>query len=307
MLDSLDRQLILALQQDGRATNVELAALLGVHVATIAKRLQSLEENDIMKVRALPNPSKLAYNVHAVIGIKTRIHNIELICSRLNNNFHVNFLVTAFGRYDILAIAYFPTWDKMLNMVTSELSDVDATRIDTFLVKDIKKRHYGLIVDDVRPVKVDEIDQKLIEKLTENGRYKSKWLAEELGISPPTCLRRISRLLNEKVIEIRAIPNPSKIGFAANAFMFMQVQIDKLEEVCAALRLYDDIYLIMTLINSYNLLVSFNATTPEELFKFQNKILSISGVIDGDTFIRAEIRKRYYGRALNWSLSGKLV
>jgi DNA-binding Lrp family transcriptional regulator len=307
MLNSLDRQLILALQRNGRATNVELGRQLGVHVSTIAKRIESLEENEIMKVRALPNPSKLGYTVHSVIAIKANIHNNEAICSRLNKNFHVNFLVTAFGRYDILAIVYFPNWEKLLNLVSSELSDMDGLKVDTFLVKEIKKRHFGLMVDNVKSVKVDEIDQKIIEKLTENGRYKSQWLAKDLGISPPTCLRRISRLLNEKVIEIKAVPNPSKIGFAANAFMFLQVQVAKLEEVCATLRLYENIYLIMTLINSYNVLISFNSTTPEELYKFQNKILSIEGIIDGDIIIRAEIRKRYYGRPLNWSLTGTLV
>ena len=63
----------------------------------------------------------------------------------------------------------------------------------------------------------------------------------------------------------------------------------------------------MTLINSYNVFVSYNATTPEELYKFQNELLSIEGIIDRDVIIRAEIRKRYYGRPLNWSLTGTLI
>jgi DNA-binding Lrp family transcriptional regulator len=295
MLDSFDRQLILALQKDGRATHVELAASLGSHVSTIAKRIELLEENETMKVRALPNPSKLGYTAHALIAIETRIPNVERILARLKANFHVNLVVTAFGRYNILAITFFPTWDKLFNMISSDLSTIEGTKVDTFLVKDIKKRHYGFNVTNVEPVKTDEIDQQIIEKLADNGRYKNQHLADLLGISPPTCLRRVSRLLNEKVIEIKALPNPSKIGYTANAFLFLRVEPAKLEEICSRLYVYEDIYLILTLHNSYDLFVSFNATSPEELYKFQNKILSLDGILGGDIIVRAEIKKRYYG------------
>jgi DNA-binding Lrp family transcriptional regulator len=295
MLDSFDRQLILALQKDGRANHVELAALLGSHVSTIAKRMELLEENETMKVRALPNPAKLGYTAHALIAIETRISNVDEILARLNKNFHVNLAVTAFGRYNILAITFFPTWDKLFNMISSDLSTIEGTKVDTFLIKDIKKRYYGFAVDNIKPVKIDEIDQQLIEKLTENGRYKNQHLAEMLGLSAPTCLRRVSRLLREKVIEIKALPNPSQIGYTANAFLFLRIEPTKLEETCSRLSVYEDIYLIMTLHNSFDMFVSFNATTPEELYKFQNKILSLDGILGGDIIVRAEIKKRYYG------------
>ncbi len=127
MLNSLDRKLILALQKDGRESNVELARQLGIHVTTVAKRVEMLEENEIIKVRALPNPFKLGYNAHAIIAIETKTTNIEKICSRLNKNFYVNLIVTTFGRYSILAIAYFPTWEMLLNMISSDLSSTDVS------------------------------------------------------------------------------------------------------------------------------------------------------------------------------------
>jgi len=296
MINSVDRKLILALQQNGRATNIELSKQLGVHVSTIPKRIQLLEENEIIKIRALPNPFKLGYIAHAFIAIEADTDKINDICSRLNGNFNVNLVVTAFGRFDILAIVYFSTWEKLLSFVSSDLSATQGVRtVETFLVKEIKKRYYGFVVDNLTPVKIDEIDQGIIEKLTENGRYKSQHLAKELRISPPACLRRLSRLLREKVIEIKAIPNPSKIGYVANAFMFLRVQAAQLEEVCSALHLYKDVFLIMTLFNSYDILIGINATSPEELLRFKNKILSTDGIINDETMIRAEIKKRYYG------------
>ncbi len=101
--------------------------------------------------------------------------------------------------------------------------------------------------------------------------------------------------MRQKVIEIKAIPNPSKIGYTANAFMFLRVQAAQLEEICSTLHLYKDVFLIMTLFNSYDILIGINATSPEELLRFKNKILSIDGIINDETMIRAEIKKRYYG------------
>jgi hypothetical protein len=91
------------------------------------------------------------------------------------------------------------------------------------------------------------------------------------------------------------MPNPSQIGYSSNAFLFLRTEPSKLEEICSKLSVYEKIYLVMTLHNSFDLVVSFNASTPEELYKFQNKILSVDGVLGGDIIIRAEIKKRYYG------------
>jgi len=296
MINRTDRKLILALQENGRTPNIKLSSLLGIHTATIAKKIKQLEKEDIIKIRALPNPFKLGYLAQAFLAIKAKRDKIEDICYRLNQNFNVNLVVTSFGRFDILAIAYFPTWEKLLSFVSSDLSATNGVQsIETFLIKEIKKRYYGITIDDKSPAKIDEIDQQIIEKLTENGRYKLNRLADELGISPPTCLRRLSRLLAEKVIEIKAIPNPSKIGYIANAFMLLKVQADKLEDICEALTLYKDIFLVMTLYNSYDILIGFNATSPERLYSFKNEILNLDGIINDEIIIRAEIKKRYYG------------
>jgi Lrp/AsnC family transcriptional regulator, regulator for asnA, asnC and gidA len=295
VLSNFDRELILALQQNGRAPIVDLASQLGAHVSTIAKRILALDQNQIMKVRAIPNPYKLGYNAHAFIAVESRSHKNEDICARLDKNFYVNLLATAFGKYDVIAMAFAPTWEILFNTVCSPLSDIDGIRVDTFLVKNMKKRHYGFEPDGLPSVKIDEVDQKIIERLTENGRYKSQHLAEELGISPPTCLRHITRLLNENVISIKSVINPSRLGYSANAFMFLQVQSEKLDSVCEVLKEHEDVFLVMTLINSFDLFCSFRAVSPEELYRLKNHFLSIDGVIDGDIIVRAEIIKRYYG------------
>lgn len=295
-LSDLDRKLILALQQDGRLSNVDLAARLGVHASTIGKRIENLEKDDLMKVRALPNPFKLGYTAHAFVALEVESRQIERICQRLMKHFPVNLVVTAFGRFDIIASLYYPTWEQLLTFVARELSAESGVRgVETFLVRDIVKRYYGETTDDRSIVRIDDLDQRIIEKLTEDGRLKVRQLAGDLGISAPTCLRRVDRLLKSRVIEVKAIPNPSYIGYSANAFLLLRVQSGKLASVSAKLAAFKDIFLITTLFNVYDLFVGLNAVSPEALYAFKNRILSVDGIISNETIIRAEIKKRYYG------------
>lgn len=296
MLNGLDRRLIVALQNEGRVTNVELAKRVGSHVSTVKKKVNQLEDRGLVKVRALPNPFKLGYKAHALIAIKADSLSIDNICESLGTYFHVNLIVTTFGRYDILAMTYYPTWEDLLTMLSTVLPGLDGIKlVDTFMVKEITKRQYSFSGAEGEPVKIDEIDQTLIEMLTKDGRLTYRQLAQKLEISPATCLRRVSRLLEEKVIEIRGVPYMSKIESVSNAFMFLQVDPQKLETVCDVIGGCEEAFLCMTMINGYSLVIGLHAENTENLFGIKKKILSLEGVIEGEIIVRAEIKKRYYG------------
>jgi DNA-binding Lrp family transcriptional regulator len=297
-LTANDQKLIAALHQNGRATHVELSKQLGLHVSTIAKRMQQLEADGIISIKALPNPFKLGYQAHAVIALETDHHEVDAICTRLNSSFNVNLVVTTFGRFDVIALVFFPAWGDLLDFISEYLSSINGIlSMETYFVKETRKRYYGFPVGKESPVKIDDVDQRLIEKLSENGRYTAQFLARELGISQPTCLKRLSFLLNEKVIEIRAVPIRSGSGYTAYAFMLLQVSASKFDAVCRVLNEFPDIFLILGLYNGYDILIGLNAANSERLYQFVKKhILSIDGIASGTMLIRAEVKKRYYGR-----------
>lgn len=296
MLNGLDRRLILALQDDGRITNVALSRRIGSHISTVKKKMEQLEEKGLVQVRALPNPFKLGYMAHALVAVKADSLSIESISNSLASYFHINLIVTTFGCYDILAMMYYPSWEDLLSMVATVFPRLHGIKqVDTFMIKQINKRQYCFSGANGGPVKIDDIDQGLIEKLTEDGRLTYRQLAQELGISPATCLRRVSRLLEEEVIEIKGVPYMSKLENVSNAFMFLHINPQKLENVCSILQGYEQIFLCMTMINGYSCVIGINTATPEELFQLKNRVLSLDGVIDGEITVRAEIIKRYYG------------
>lgn len=60
---------------------------------------------------------------------------------------------------------------------------------------------------------IDLIDLKLLALLQADASRSNQWLAAQVGISPPTCLRRVRRLHETGLIERQvAILNPDRVA-----------------------------------------------------------------------------------------------
>jgi Lrp/AsnC family leucine-responsive transcriptional regulator len=72
---------------------------------------------------------------------------------------------------------------------------------------------------------LDRIDRQLLAKLQQDNRRTVRALAEEVGISAPTCLRRMRRLAKNGVIRTNAaLVNPKKLGYAVTAFVEVSLE-----------------------------------------------------------------------------------
>ncbi|OJF96785.1 Lrp/AsnC family transcriptional regulator [Pararhizobium antarcticum] len=72
-LDAIDLKILRELQQDGRMTNVELAARVGISAPPCLRRVRKLEEAGVIKgYRAMLNASSLGYELVAfcMVGLK---------------------------------------------------------------------------------------------------------------------------------------------------------------------------------------------------------------------------------------------
>jgi DNA-binding Lrp family transcriptional regulator len=72
---------------------------------------------------------------------------------------------------------------------------------------------------------MDQIDRKLLHLLQEDASRTNADLAEEVGLSPSSCLRRIRRLKSSGVIErVVAILNPAKAGKGLRAIVTVELE-----------------------------------------------------------------------------------
>ena len=67
---------------------------------------------------------------------------------------------------------------------------------------------------------LDDVDRSLLELLQKDNRRSLRDYALDLGISPPTCLRRLRRLEKSGVIQRHAaVLDPLRAGFAVMAYV----------------------------------------------------------------------------------------
>lgn len=67
---------------------------------------------------------------------------------------------------------------------------------------------------------LDDIDQKILRALSQDGRISNLALAERVGLSPSACLRRVTALERSGVIKgYRAVLNPDRIGVGFVAYV----------------------------------------------------------------------------------------
>lgn len=297
MFKKTDLQLVLALQKDGRASYSELAEKLGITASTVAKRIRFLLESGAITIRALPNPEKIGLGANALIFIRVDPTKLDKAVDKLVDNFHVNLVQTIFGRFDLMIAVYFSTWD-LLHAYTKELSLTEGVlEIETHYVQDIKKRYeliFGSDLEKCPPLK--DNDWKLIKALVKDGRSNVKDLADRLGMNISIVSRRISALLSSNIIKISAIPTPKKFGFAGKAFILMTINATKAENICHALYDFEEIHLIMTMHNAAQIIIGVQTvdnTVLHEIIK--KRIAPIDGIYNTETFILAEVKKRYYG------------
>jgi len=298
MIDTINYRIITSLRKNGRRSNVSLARELGINVATVAKRINVMLREDIFSVRAVLNPYKVGLNEHAFVTLDVDLDKIDNVCAELVNNPNISMVVTAFGRFDILLIADFTTLEMFAVFSRSELSKIDGIqKVNAFLVREIRKRYEDIFEDDHTgtPILLDAIDQKLIHELQKNGQANYTELSDNVKLSVSSVLRRTRSLLLKNVIKIMAIPNPSKLGYSSNAFLFIQAKVAKINEICDELSRYPEVHLCMTLLNGPEIVAGINCENPEALYSFlKDKVAKLDGVIDMETFIRAEIKRQYY-------------
>ncbi len=77
-LDAIDRRIIAALQADGRLSNVELAARIGLSPSPCLRRVKRLEQDGYVEAyRAVLQRGRVGLGLTAFIGVKIEAHASE--------------------------------------------------------------------------------------------------------------------------------------------------------------------------------------------------------------------------------------
>ena len=146
---------------------------------------------------------------------------------------------------------------------------------------------------------MDNLDTRIVSMLQADGRASNAKIARDVGVSEGTIRRRLKRLVDDKVISIVAIPDPSKVGFGSEAFVGIRVDPDKVEQVADSIAKLTPVHWVVYTTGSYDIFAAVTTASADQLGKFlRSKIGIIPGVHRTETFVQLAVKKRNFGIAV---------
>ncbi|WP_320045320.1 Lrp/AsnC family transcriptional regulator [uncultured Desulfobacter sp.] len=145
---------------------------------------------------------------------------------------------------------------------------------------------------------LDRIDREIIKLLQKDGRISNTDMAKAIDVSEATVRTRLSRLINDEIIQIVAVSNPLKLGFNVVGHLRVHVEIGRIDQVAAQLKEIHALWFIVSTSGaSTGIDAEFNVESMADLNELVlNQVGKISGVTSVETTLTLDFVKRRY----NW-------
>lgn len=143
---------------------------------------------------------------------------------------------------------------------------------------------------------LDKVDLEIISHLQSDGRKPFTDIAREMGISEGTIRNRVSRMLEDQVIQIVGMIDPSQLGYEAPAMIGIQVQPPHLEAVARTIANFPEVSYLIMVSGEFDLIVEVLCKDRSALANFLNqKLMQVEGITRTQTFITLRTYKMAYG------------
>lgn len=314
-LDGLDRQIIVALQGDGRASWTSIAAMCETSVPTVARRVQQLVADNLLKVAVLPNLGSTGpvETFFTRIGCRpgTQLDVAERLVAREN----VRWASLITGTYDIaieLVVSASATRYPKTFLELQQIDGVERWYSDLLLhVYKVSHDWYRQLLsgDDATPPKVslcspehlDKVDWAILRCLRDDGRASFQAIASALELNESTVRRRFERMITDGCAAVFTIVPSSLLGLEAETLLWITVEPAKLAEVADALTLHRSVRYLGATLDGNALLCEVIADSTKGLFEFTTKTLAtLAGVVGWSASVELLTLKRGFVETPWW-------
>jgi Lrp/AsnC family transcriptional regulator for asnA, asnC and gidA len=143
-------------------------------------------------------------------------------------------------------------------------------------------------------VALDDVSKAIIEQLQQDGRRPYATIAKAVGLSEAAVRQRVQRLLDNKVMEIVAVTDPTTLGFLRWAMVGMRVEGD-LQAVADLLAALPEVDYVVITAGSFDLLAEVVCEDDAHLLRLLNDhIRAIPQIQHSETFVYLRLAKQTY-------------
>lgn len=140
----------------------------------------------------------------------------------------------------------------------------DRTRLADFSVDDYTT------TTGAEMVKLDNVDFKILQILTKNGRASFAEIAEKIDLTVSGVKKRVEKLMNDGILDTRNFVNIDKF-YSMSALVLMEVEMARLPVVIERIKKSQMVYLLVKVFDRHNLVVGVVASNVGQINEFVEK------------------------------------
>jgi Lrp/AsnC family transcriptional regulator for asnA, asnC and gidA len=182
-----DRAIIRELQRNARMSYAELSRATGIPESTVRRRMDRLQQRGVIQFAMLADPSRLGYELRAMIGLRVELQKLSEIATRLREMNEVNFAAFVTGNFDIIIQVIVRSQENLVDFLTQRLAMIDGVRsTETFVMPYIIKPMTSWILPEFEsePSSSDD-DEESEDHLGKAGAVASTHGRRQLARSTP--------------------------------------------------------------------------------------------------------------------------
>lgn len=275
-LDELDRGVVHALQIHPRAPWTLVGEVLGVNPVTAARRWQRLEEAGLAWVTAYPRLSDPRIVVTGIVEVDTEPGAAEDVARAFAKDPSVpNIKLTAGGR-DLVAAVQARSLDELARLTTSLFRGTPGVRVtrthvytgaptegSRWRLRSLDEAQVARVEASVPPAcrpapraeaRWDDLDARLLELLSVDGRMSLRDLSAATGTSLTTLRRRMQSLLASRLSLRCDLARPLS-GWPLSAVYFASVPGQHVEQTTRVLAGVREVRSCAITAGPYNLVI----------------------------------------------------
>lgn len=141
---------------------------------------------------------------------------------------------------------------------------------------------------------LDPTSKRIIEQLQQDGRRSYAAIARAVGLSEAATRQRVQRLIDERVVQIVAVTDPTAVGFQRMALLGVNVEGD-IRTVAEKLSALAEAEYVVICGGQFDILVELVCVDDEHLLRtIDEDIRTVPGVRSTETFIYLKVAKESY-------------
>ncbi|MEV4559812.1 Lrp/AsnC family transcriptional regulator [Kitasatospora sp. NPDC049285] len=306
LLDTLDRQLVHALQVDGRAETGRIAEVLGVSTRTVTRRLGRMLDAEVVRVVRMPDTRQAALGA-LLLRVRVLRGRVDALALALAARDDVPFVDVMLGGQEVSAVVLSDpaARDRLLY---GQLPATDAVVESTahavlHLFADASQWRAGYLTAEqeaalapppptAEPPTPDALDHRLLDLLAVDARQSHAALATALGAPESTVRRRLHRLADGGLLRTHTSVDPRLLGITVDANLWLDVPPNRLAATGRALADHPQVHGVLATSGPANLMAAVFCPDHAALYRFQTEVLGPLGVQRAETAIVARAVKR---------------